>query len=273
MGAEGFRDHAVIITGASSGIGEALAYHLAKAGAFLALAVRSAGRLETVAAECRRLGAKAVSVPTDVSDEGQCKALIASTLTTFGRIDALINNAGFGVRAPLADLPSLALFVEVLNTNFMGSVYCTYYALPHLKQTRGRIVAVSGLIAKVPLPYLSSYTASKYAMAGFFDVVRMELEDSGISVTTVYPDFVATRFAANVRDAGGRPRGQDAARIYSEKTMTAQKCARLIVEAAAARRREITLSTRGRLVPWIKLLAPGVVDKIAKKMVPNPPSA
>jgi len=136
MGAEGFRDHAVIITGASSGIGEALAYHLAKAGAFLALAARSAERLETVAAECRRLGAKAVSVPTDVSDEGQCKALIASTLTTFGRIDALINNAGFGVRAPLADLPSLALFVEVLNTNFMGSVYCTYYALPHLKQTR-----------------------------------------------------------------------------------------------------------------------------------------
>ena len=273
MGAEGFRDHAVIITGASSGIGEALAYHLAKAGAFLALAARSAERLETVAAECRRLGAKAVSVPTDVSDEDQCKALVASTLTTFGRIDALVNNAGFGVRAPLADLPSLALFVEVLNTNFMGSVYCTYYALPHLKQTKGRIVAVSGLIAKVPLPYLSSYTASKFAMAGFFDVVRMELEDSGISVTTVYPDFVATRFAANVRDAGGRPRGQDAARIYSEKTMTAQKCARLIVEAAAARRREITLSTRGRLVPWIKLLAPGVVDKIAKKMVPNPPSA
>ena len=273
MGTEGFRDKVVIITGASSGIGEALAYHLAQAGAFLALAARSAERLETVAAECRRLGAKAASVPTDVSDEDQCKALVASTLTTYGRIDALVNNAGFGVRAPLADLPSLALFVEVLNTNFMGSVYCTYYALPHLKQTRGRIVAVSGLIAKVPLPYLSSYTASKFAMAGFFDVVRMELEDSGISVTTVYPDFVATRFAANVRDAGGRPRGQDAARIYSEKTMTAQKCARLIVEAAAARRREITLSTRGRLVPWIKLLAPGVVDKIAKKMVPNPPSA
>jgi len=125
----------------------------------------------------------------------------------------------------------------------------------------------------VPLPYLSSYTASKYAMAGFFDVVRMELEDSGISVTTVYPDFVATRFAANVRDAGGRPRGQDAARIYSEKTMTAQKCARLIVEAAAARRRDVTLSARGILAPWIKLLAPGVVDKIAKKVVRKSPSA
>ena len=272
MGAEGFRDHAVIITGASSGIGEALAYHLAKAGAFLALAARSAERLETVAAECRRLGAKAVSVPTDVSDEGQCKALISSTLTTFGRIDALINNAGFGVRAPLADLPSLALFVDVLNTNFMGSVYCTFHALPHLKQTKGRIVAVIGLVAKVPLPYLSSYTASKYAMAGFFDVIRMELEDSGVSVTTVYPDFVATRFAANVRDADGRHLGQDA-RSYSKKTMTSQECARLIVKAAAARRREVTLSIRGRLVPWIKLLAPGFVDKIAKKMVPKPPSA
>jgi short-subunit dehydrogenase len=108
-------------------------------------------------------------------------------------------------------------------------------------------------------------------MAGFFDVIRMELEDSGVSVTTVYPDFVATRFAANVRDAGGRPRGQDA-RSYSKKTMTAQECARLIVEAAVARRRDVTLSTRGILAPWIKLLAPGVVDKIAKKVVRKSPS-
>jgi short-subunit dehydrogenase len=271
MGTEGFRYKVVIITGASSGIGEALAYHLAKEGAFLALAARSAERLETVAAECRRLGAKAVSVPTDVSDEGQCKALIASTLGTYGRIDALVNNAGFGVRAPFADLPSLALFVEVMNTNFMGSVYCTYYALPHLKQTRGRIVAVSSVAGKIPLPYKSGYTASKYAMAGFFDVVRVELEDSGVSVTTVYPDFVVTRFAANVRDAGGRPRGQDA-RGYSKKTMTAQECARLIVEAAAARRREATFSTRGRFAPWIKLLAPGVVDKITKQVARKSPS-
>lgn len=272
MTTQDFKDQVVIITGASSGIGEALAYRLAQAGAFLALAARSAERLETVVAECRRLGAKAASFPMDVSDEGQCKALVASALATYGRIDALVNNAGFGVKAPLADLPSLALFVEVLKTNFLGSVYCTYYALPHLKQTRGRIVAVTGLVAKIPLPHLSSYTASKYAMAGFFDVVRMELEGSGVSVTTVLPDFVATRFAANVRDAGGRPRGQDAAKFYSEKTMTAQECARLIVEAAAARRREVTLTTRGRLVPWIKLLAPGVVDKIAKKVVPNSPS-
>jgi len=272
MGTEGFKDRVVIITGASSGIGEALACHLAQAGAFLALAARSVERLETVAAECRRIGAKAVSVPADVSDEDQCKALIATALTTYGRIDALVNNAGFGVGARFGSLPSLALFVDVLNTNFMGSVYCTYYALPHLIQTKGRIVAVSSLAAKVPLPNYSGYTASKHAMAGFFDVIRMELEDSGVSVTTIYPDFVVTRFAANVRDAGGRPRGQDA-RSYSRKTMTAQECARLIAEAAAARRREVTLSTRGRLVPWIKLLAPGVVDKIAKKMVPNPPSA
>jgi NADP-dependent 3-hydroxy acid dehydrogenase YdfG len=272
MGAEGFRDKVVIITGASSGIGEALACHLARAGACLALAARSAERLETVAAECRRLGAKAVSVPTDVSDEGQCKALVVSALTTYGRIDALVNNAGFAVGAEFASLPSLALFVEVLNTNFLGSVYCTHYALPHLKQTRGRIVAVSSVAARIPFPYYSSYTASKYAMAGFFDVIRMELDDSGVSVTTIYPDFVATRFSANVRDAGGRPRGQDA-RSYSRKTMTAQECARRIVEAAAARRREVTLSTRGRLAPWIMLLAAGVVDKIARKVVRKPPSS
>ncbi len=273
MSTEIFRGRVVIITGASSGIGEALAYQLAKEGAVLSLAARSAERLETVADECRRLGAKAASVPTDVSNEDQCKALVDSTLTTFGHIDVLVNNAGFGVRAPLADLPSLALFVEVLNTNFMGSVHCTYYALPHLKQTGGRVVSVVGLVAKVPLPYYSSYTASKCAMAGFFDVVRMELEDSGVSVTTVYPDFVATGFAANERDANGICRGQDAARIYNEKTMTAQKCAQVIVEAAAARRREVTLSRRGRLVPWIKLLAPKLVEERARRAVPTLPQA
>ena len=145
MATTGFRDQVVIITGASSGIGEALAYHLAQAGAFLALAARSAERLETVAAECKRLGGKAASIPTDVSDESQCKALVSSTLTTYGRIDALANNAGFGVKASFADLPSLDLFFEVLKTTFLGSVYCTYYALPHLKQTEAGSLRLSAL--------------------------------------------------------------------------------------------------------------------------------
>lgn len=271
MEKETFNDKVVVITGASSGIGEALAYKLAKAGARVALAARNVERLETVVAECRRLGGKAESFPTDVSDEAQCEALISSTLKTYERIDVLVNNAGFGVRASLAELPSLASFVGVMDTNFMGSVYCTYYALPHLKRTQGQIVAVIGLIAKVPLPYLSSYTASKYAMAGFFDVVRMELEGSGVSVTAVYPDMVATRFASNVRDANGRPRGKEAQKIYTKKTMTAEDCARLIAKAAAARRREVTLSSRGRLVPWIKLLAPKAVERKAKAMIPKPP--
>jgi short-subunit dehydrogenase len=271
MGREGFGDKVVIITGASSGIGEALAYQLARAGALLALAARSAERLETVADECRRLGAKAVSIPMDVGDEGQCKALVAATVAAYGRIDALVNNAGFGVGARFASLSSLALFVEVLNTNFLGSVYCTYYALPHLKESRGRIVAVSSVAAKVPLPYFSSYTASKYAMNGFFDSIRMELADSGVSVTTICPDFVATRFSENVRNADGRPRGLDA-KGYSGKTMTARECARRIVEAAAARRREVTLSFRGKLAPWIMLLAPGVFDKVAMKVVRKSPS-
>jgi short-subunit dehydrogenase len=217
------------------------------------------------------MGAKAVSIPMDVGDEGQCKALVASTLAAYGRIDVLVNNAGFGVGARFANLSSLALFVEVMNTNFLGSVYCTCYALPHLQRSRGRIVAVSSIAAKIPLPFFSSYTASKYAMNGFFDAIRMELADSGVSVTTICPDFVATRFSENVRNADGRRRGLGA-KGYSGKTMTARECARRIVEAAAARRREVTLSFRGRLAPWIMLLAPGVFDKVAMKVVRKSPS-
>jgi NAD(P)-dependent dehydrogenase (short-subunit alcohol dehydrogenase family) len=268
MSTASFRDQVVIVTGSSSGIGEALAHRLAEAGASLVLAARNPERLAAVAAECVRRGAKATAVPTDVGEEVQCRALVEAATALHGRLDVLINNAGLGVRAAVADLPSLDLFRDVLRTNFLGSVQCTYHALPHLKRTRGRIVAVSSLAAKVPLPYFGAYTASKCALGGFFDVLRMEVEDDGVSVTTVYPDFVVSEFAANVRGADGRPRGPEAAaRFYTRDTMTSGECARLILEAAADRRREATLSRRGKIVPWVRMMFPRTVDRLARKAI------
>jgi len=263
-----FKDHVVIITGASSGIGEALAYLLADQGAWLALAARSADKLDAVAAECERRGAKAIAVPTDVIVEEQCKRLIERALEQYRRIDMLINNAGFSVTAPFADLPDLAGFKEVMDTNLMGSVYCTYYALPHLKQTRGRIVGVSSLSGRLPLPFNSAYSASKHAMAGFFDTLRLELADSGVTVTMAYPDFVVTGFVANSRNAAGRRRGDRAAqRFYTDKMMKADECARLILWAAARRKRDLLTSTRGKLAGLGKVVSPGLMDALMKKAV------
>jgi len=255
-----------IITGASSGIGQQLAYQLADQGARLSLAARSVDRLNAVAVECERRGGKAIAVPTDVADEAQCRRLVERTIEAYNRIDMLVNNAGFSVRARFEALPDLRGFEEVMAVNFMGAVYCTYYALPHLKESRGRIVAVSSLAGRVALPLNTAYGASKHAMAGFFDTLRVELMGAGVSVTMVYPDFVVSGFVAHTRRASGELIGEEAAnKFYTDKMMTADACARIILRGAAARRREVTTSGRGKLVGWLKLIAPGLLDRVVQR--------
>src|SRR5512143_3013156 len=134
MNTDPFRGQVVIVTGASAGIGRALALQLAGQGAKVAIAARRAERLEQVAVECRQRGGEVLVLPTDVSDETQCKALIDRTVSPFGRLDMLINNAGLAVSGLLEDFPDLHLFRYTMDVNFYGAVYCSYYALPHLKQ-------------------------------------------------------------------------------------------------------------------------------------------
>lgn len=263
-----FSEHVVIVTGASSGIGAALAYQLADQGARVVLAARRVEKLNAVAQECERRGGRVLVVPTDVSDEVQCQQLIGRTVGAYNRIDMLVNNAGFTVKAALENLPDLTLFKQVMDVNFMGSVYCTYYALPYLKQARGRIVGVSSIGGEIPLPFNTSYAASKRAMAAFFDTLCIELElaNAGVSVTIIYPDFVVTEFAANIVSADGQRAGDEAAKaFYTDKMMTAETCARIILDAAARRKREVTTSTRGKFVGLLKVIAPGLLDRFMVK--------
>src|SRR5574341_494142 len=176
-----FHDNVVLITGASTGIGRALAYALAEQGACQSLAARNAEHLMAVAAECRQRGGKAIAAPTDVAERSQCENLIAHTVQEYGRIDTLVNNAGISMWAKFAEVTDPAVFDQIMQVNYMGSVYCTFYALPHLKQTRGRIVGVSSVAGKNGVPTRSGYAASKHAMVGFFDTLRIELAEDGIS--------------------------------------------------------------------------------------------
>lgn len=266
---ESFRDQAVIVTGASAGIGRALALQLAGQGARVAVAARRADRLEQVAAEGRQRGGALLVVPTDIADEAQCRALIEQTVAAFGRLDMLINNAGLAATALLEQFPNLGLFRQVLDVNLHGAVACTYYALPHLKQTRGRVVAISSVGGKAALPYNTPYISSKYALQGFCDSLRMELQPHGVSVTVICPWWVVTEFHEAQLDQAGRPRGPRGRAVYTPNMMTAERCAAITLEAAWRRRREVVLGP-GWLAAWLKLLAPGLLDWVTIKVFLEP---
>ncbi len=261
MSADSFHDQVVIVTGASSGIGRALSLNLAGQGAKVVLAARRVELLEQVAVECRQAGGEALVAPTDITDEARCKALVEKTAENFGRIDMLINNAGLAVIARLEDYTDLGLFHRTMGVNFFGAVYCTYHALPYLVQSRGRIVAVSSLGGMAPLPYNSPYTASKFAMHGFFDSLRLELVRHKVSVTIICPYWVVTGFHEAQMDKNGIPKGLQGRAIYTKNMMTAEQCAAVILRSAYRRRREVVMGP-GRLIRWLKLIAPGLLDRI-----------
>lgn len=260
-----FRDNVVVITGASDGIGREVALQLADQGAWLALAARDAARLEAAAAECRARGGRAVAIPTDVGDEAQCRLLIDRTVQEYGRIDTLVNNAGVSMWARLDEVTDLAPFETMMRVNYMGSVWCTHAALPHLKRSRGRIVGVSSLTGLTGVPTRSAYAASKHAMRGFFDAIRIELADEGVSVTMIYPGFVSTGIRTRAYGPDGQPLVANP--VHEAEVMTPEECARQTVAAMAGRRREVVMTARAKVGQWIKLIAPGVVDRIARKTI------
>lgn len=266
---DAFRGQVVIVTGASAGIGRALALQLAGQGAQVTIAARRAERLEQVAGECRQRGGEVLVLPTDVGDEAQCRALVERTVNTFGRLDMLINNAGLAASALLEDFPGLHLFRHTMNVNFYGGVYCTYHALPHLKRTKGRIVAISSLGGKAAIPYNTPYVASKFAMHGFCDSLRMELRQHGVSVTVICPWWVATEFHEAQMDKDGVPRGPRGRAMYTKRTMSADQCAEITLRAANKRRREVLMGP-GPLAAWLKVLSPGLLDWLTFKVFLEP---
>ncbi len=260
-----FKDKVVIITGASSGIGRELAFQLADQGAWLALAARNTERLEASKAECQKRGGKAIAVPADVSVPAQCAELVRRTMEEYGRIDALVNNAGITMWANFEEVSDLSIFEQIMRVNYLGSVYCTHYALPYLKQSRGQVVGISSLTGKTGVPTRSGYAASKHAMVGFFDSLRIEVAPYGVSVTMIYPSFVASEVRARAFGPDGKPLVTSPVR--EGDVMTVEMCARLIIGAMAKRKRELVMTLRGKLGQWLKLIAPGLVDKIASQAI------
>ena len=260
-----FAQNVVVLTGASQGIGRQLALQLAAEGARLVLAARSEDDLKLAAAACRAAGGKAVAVPTDVGVEADCRALIDRAVAEYGRVDTLVCNAGISMWARFDELTDLAVVEQIMRVNYLGAVWCTHAALPHLKATGGRIVAVASLTALTGVPTRTAYAASKHAMRGFYDSLRIELDGSGVSVTVAYPGFVDTWVRRRALGPDGEPLGESP--IEEGSVMSPEKCAEIIREAATKRKREVVMTAKGKLGRWAKLVAPGLVDRIAARTI------
>jgi short-subunit dehydrogenase len=254
----------VIITGASDGIGAEIARQLAaKEGSNIALvlAARNVAMLDAVAASCAAHGASTLTLETDVSVQDDCKQLIAATHERFGRIDALINNAGRSAHALFEDVSDLGWYEDLMRVNLWGSVWCTHAALPHLKASRGSIVAVASLAGLVGVPGRTAYGATKFAMCGFFEALRAELKGAGVSVTTAYPGVVATSIRHRGYNAEGKPLGKSS--LKEDKAMSVEECAGLIIDGMNRRKREVVMTFKGKIGRFLKLLAPGLIENMA----------
>jgi short-subunit dehydrogenase len=260
----------VVITGGSDGIGAEIARQLAakeRSEVVLVLAARNAQQLQAVAQECATLGAHTLAVPTDVAVQEQCERLVAAAVERFGSIDVLINNAGRSAHALFEDVADLGWYEELMRVNLWGSVWCTHAALPYLKASQGRVVAVSSLAGLVGVPGRTAYSATKFAMGGFFEALRAELKGAGVSVTVAFPGVVATRIRHRGFNAAGQQLGESL--LKEEGAMSAAQCARLIIDGMDRRRREVVMTAKGKLGRFIKLLAPGLVERMALAALKN----
>lgn len=255
----------IVLTGASEGIGRALALALAAKRARLVLAARDASRLESLARECRAAGGEAFAVPTDVANAQDCEWLVAEAMKSLGGIDVVIHNAGITMWSRFDALADLEVFERVMEVNYFAPVRLTALTLPHLKTSKGLIVAVASLAGLTGVPERSGYSASKHAMIGFFDSLRIELAGSGVDVSVVAPDFVVTEIHKRAIGPDGQPLGESPMR--QSKIMTAGDCALGIVRAIEKRQRLLLMSTRGKLGWFLKFAAPGLLDRIAARAI------
>lgn len=255
----------IVLTGASEGIGRALALALAARRARLVLAARDGSRLESLARECRAAGGEAFSVPTDVANAQDCEWLVGEAMKSLGGIDIVIHNAGITMWSRFDAVADLEIFERLLEVNYLAPVRLTALTLPHLKASKGLIVAVASLAGLTGVPERSGYAASKHAMIGFFDSLRIELAGSGVDVSVVAPDFVVTEIHKRAIGPDGQPLGESP--MLQKKIVTAEECARDILRAIENRQRLLLMSRRGKFGWFLKFFAPRLLDRIAAKAI------
>lgn len=250
-----------IVTGASSGIGRVTAVQFARKGYAVALAARREDRLEAVAEQCRAEGAEALVVVTDMAEPEQIRALLDRTLDAWGRLDVLVNNAGFGICARVHET-DLDAFRRILDVNVTGLFWACHEAAPILiAQGSGHIFNVSSVIGKRGAPFHGAYSATKHAVCGLSDALRVELAPYGIHVTTVCPALTDTEFFDHNR---GPARDAKSQFVRGQTPMPPEIVARKIAAVAGRRQPELVFSVGGKVLNWIATISPRLADRIMK---------
>jgi len=250
----------VIITGASSGIGKALAYELAARGANLVLGARQFVTLCDVTSDIQKqFNVKALAVQCDVSVEEDCAHLVKQAILTFGKIDILVNNAGISMRALFNDL-DLKVLKTLMDVNFWGTVYCTKYALPEILKTKGSVVGVSSIAGYKGLPGRTGYSASKFAMNGFLDALRVENLKTGVHIMTACPGFTASNIRNTALNKSAQQQGESS--LEENKMMTANEVAKILANGIESRSRTLILTGQGKLTVFLSKFLPSLLDKL-----------
>jgi short-subunit dehydrogenase len=262
------KDKVIIITGASSGIGKALAEETYKRGARVVLSARNVEKLSEITSGWDP--AAFLIVPADVRNESECRQLISQTLDRFGHIDILINNAGISMRALFGEV-DLDVIRRLMETNFWGTVYCSKYALPHLLKTRGSLVGVSSVAGYKGLPGRTGYSASKFAMQGLLEVIRIENLKKGLHVLIACPGFTASNIRNIALSKDGSSQGETP--LDESKLMPAGEVASRICDAITKRKNSLILTTQGKMTVLLNKFFPSFMDRMVYNHMAKEPNS
>lgn len=261
----------IIITGASSGIGLACAREFSRRDYKVVLAARNIEKLSVVEQEIKAYNQDVICLKIDVSVEKDCKILIEETIKHFGCIDVLINNAGISMRALFKDL-DLKVLHSLMNTNFWGAVYCTKFALPYILEKNGSIVGISSIAGFMGLPGRTGYSASKFALHGFLETLRVEHLKQRLHVMIVAPGFTTSNIRTTALSADGSMQGESPR--DESKMMSAEQVACHIYKGIVKRKKLIVLTSQGKLAVALRKFVPGLIDYfeyLEMKKEPNSP--
>jgi short-subunit dehydrogenase len=253
------KDKVVIITGGSSGIGKALAYEFGKHGSKILITGRNATELDTTVNQLKRDGIEVVGFRADVSKEEDNNLMAEQAMKHYGRIDILINNAGITMRALFEEV-DLAVVKQVMDINFYGVLYATKACLAEIVKNKGSIIGISSIAGFRGLPGRTGYSASKFALNGFLEVLRTEYLKRGVHVLTASPGFTSSNIRKRALTKDGQVQGESPRN--EARMMSAEECARHIYKATVKRKNILILTTQGKLAVWINKWWPSLADKL-----------